>query len=593
MKRIINFIFGSGLQNKFVLLFLLLASVPILIVGSIALYAIDLSHRHDVSNLELALLDEKTRETEKFFADTLGIIELRVGFAQKSEIALSEQEFLLDGILEENSAFEEIRFVSLDGLETAKKAKYSVAGLSDVSELPAFRKARLGETFIGEVYYTLSGPFISIASPVTNRSGDIIQVLIAEVSIKELIDSVDASQIGSAGYLFLVDTNGSLISRGREGRIAQGSDLSGSSRIRDVLGGVLFDALGERDRYLGILSGIPVIGAGKKIAKTGWAIIAEWPIEDADALLRDIRALVLRISLVAILAVFLLAPLFARRLLGPIRALGEKAEEVSRGRFDARVDIKTKDELAGLGATFNKMSEGLKRLQELKDEFIFIAAHELRSPVTVIRGYISMALQGDGGAIPPAAKEFLAEADRANQRLVQLVADLLEVARSEAGRISISVAPIDIKEPIRASLKELRPLADEKGMAIAYDPPRELPNVFADANRMKEIVVNLVGNAIKYTPRGGAIEVSHEAQGNAWIVTHVKDNGFGIARDAQAKIFEKFYRVQTKQTEEITGTGLGLFIVKQIVEKMGGKIWFESEEGKGSTFSFSLPIARA
>jgi signal transduction histidine kinase len=126
---------------------------------------------------------------------------------------------------------------------------------------------------------------------------------------------------------------------------------------------------------------------------------------------------------------------------------------------------------------------------------------------------------------------------------------------------------------------------------MTYQPPTDLPHVLADADRIKEVVVNLVGNAIKYMGGAGNIAVSHEVTADGHVVTHIADTGLGISKEAQEKLFQKFYRVQTDKTKEITGTGLGLFIVKEIVEKMNGTIWATSEEGKGSVFSFSLPIA--
>jgi len=127
-------------------------------------------------------------------------------------------------------------------------------------------------------------------------------------------------------------------------------------------------------------------------------------------------------------------------------------------------------------------------------------------------------------------------------------------------------------------------------MELRYEIPEGLPKVLADQDRIKEVVVNLVGNAIKYNAEGGHVWVAHEVKGRE-VITRVNDDGFGISKEAQAKLFEKFYRVQTDKTRDITGTGLGLFIVKEIIEKMNGKIFVESEEGRGSVFGFSLPAA--
>jgi len=583
-------IIGSNLRNRFILFFIVLATVPVLVLGGVSLYLIDLSHRRDVSNLELQLIGQKTEEIEKFFADTLGILELRVGFTQKSEIELSQQYFLLEGLLEENRAFEEVSFISLEGKERAKKVRAEgETELLDVSFLPKFRMASRGENFIGDVYYTLSGPFITLASPVRNRNGDIIQILSAEVNLSVVTRSVENALLGTSGYLALFDQGGSLISRGNGGNVDIGINLSGVSRIDRVLSGEILDGLGERDRYKSLFGEVSVVGAGKPVGGTGWALFAEWPLADADALIQDIRNQIMQLTLLAIFAVLLLAPLFANRLIRPIKVLQRGARAIKEGKFEKRVEIKTGDELEELGEEFNRMAKGLKRLQELKDEFVFVAAHELRAPVTVIKGYLSMISEGDAGSVSPKMSDFLSQVNKANQNLVKLVEDLLQVARSEAGRIEIAVKPLDIVLAVKGVLGELKTLADEKSIKMVYKPQPDLPQVLADPDKLREVIVNLVNNAIRYTLGAGTITVSHEVK-NKMLITYVEDTGIGISKENQKKLFTKFYRIKKEGTEGISGTGLGLWIVKQLVLKMKGEIWVVSTEGKGSTFSFSLPI---
>ena len=582
--------FRSKLQNKFSIFFVALAVAPVLILGLIALYLLGSSHQRDIASLEHNLIDQKIEEVQKFFADTLGILELRVSFTQKSEIVLSEQQFLLSGILAENKAFQEVSFINLAGMETAKiNRSLTAAPLADVSLLPRFQIAASGKTYIGDVYHTLKGPVVTLAAPVRNRNDEIIQVLSAEVNLSDILKSIESAKLGSAGYLLLLDRNGRMIAPQHIGSFVEGADLSAMTRVHRILTGEELNGLDVKDRYVSPLTSSSVAGAGKKIAESEWAILAEWPLSDADAVIQAVRNQVFMVILLSILAVLALVPFFVQGLLRPIRALEDGAAEIEKGNFQKHVEIKTHDELEDLGEAFNRMAKGLKRLQELRDEFVFIAAHELRSPVTVMRGYISLLLEGDAGPISDQAREFLARIETSQQRLAQLVTDLLEVARSEAGRIAIEVAALDMQEPIRASLEELKPLADKKKIVIHYDP-QHAARVLADSSRIKEIMVNLVGNAIKYSPEGATVAVRHEVRGKE-MITHVADTGYGISRDAQGKMFEKFYRIKTKQTAEIQGTGLGLFIVKQLVEKMNGTIWLESEEGKGTTFSFSLPLA--
>lgn len=593
-------IFASELRNKFALFFILLASVPALVLGAVTLLLIDISHRHDVSNLELQLIDEKIDEIEKFFSDTLGILKLRVGFTQTSEIALAEQKFLLDGLLEENGAFEEASFIDLSGQETVKRfrgglevnCKKQSDACADVSGLPRFVAASAGKNFIGEVYYTLSGPFVTLAAPVRNRNGDIIQLLSAEVNLVSIARSLENARLGASGYLLLFDRDGALIVSRNRGEIGVGADLSGFERVASLLGGKILNGLEDADRYESFFSKAPVVGAGKRIPGIGWLLMAEWPLADADAVIDDIKSEVLKITLFGILAVLLLAPLFARRLLDPIRELTEGVAEIEEGNFEKRVAIRTKDELEELGSAFNKMAQNLKRLQELKNEFTFIAAHELRTPVTAIRGYISMILEGTAGAVPEIVRKYLDTVWEANERLVRLVNDILEIARSEAGRIKIEVFAIDIRESVKSVFEEVRPLADEKKIALSYDRPADLALVLADTARLKEVIVNLVSNAIKYNREGGRVEISHDFE-PGFVLTHVADNGIGMSAEDQKRMFEKFFRADSARVQQITGTGLGLFITKELIEKMGGVIWMKSEEGKGSRFSFKLPSAEA
>lgn len=586
---------ASKLRNRFILFFIIIAGVPVMVLGGVSLYVINFSHRYDVSSLELQLIDQKTKEVQKFFADTLGLLELIVS-TEKTYIDADDQAFLLDGLLQENQVFEEVSFIEpARGRETSKKLRYAKPEqetvLEDVSRLEKFKIASQGKNFIGSIYYTLSGPFVSIASPVHNRLGEIISIVSAEVNLSLLLDSIETARLGSTGYLVLLDRNGDFITGGGQSTLAPGTPLAGWNRAKETLAGKTFNALGERDRYESIFGEIPVVGASKKIPEIEWTLFVEWPLQDADAIIRQVRNQVVQFTLFSILAVLFIAPFFANRLIKPIRELERSAAEIEKGNFEKQVAITTKDELEELGGAFNRMAQGLKRLQELKNEFVFIAAHELRSPVTVINGYISMILRDKSADLLTAnVKDYLKEIEYANQRLLQLVANLLDVARSEAGRLVVKIAPLALEDSIEKTISEMKPLADEKSIMIQYERLPNLPQVSANDVRIKEIMVNLIGNALKYSPQTKPIIISHEIKEKE-VITLVKDNGFGMSEEAQKKLFEKFYRIQTKETYSIPGTGLGLFIVKQLIEKMNGTIWVVSQEGKGSTFSFSLPRA--
>lgn len=228
----------------------------------------------------------------------------------------------------------------------------------------------------------------------------------------------------------------------------------------------------------------------------------------------------------------------------------------------------------------------LKHLDKLKDEFVFIAAHELKNPVTAIRGYLYMLQKQMYGGIPAKLKEPIEQLNTSNQQLVQLVNDLLQIARAEAKTITIRTEPVNLCQVVDETIASLKPLAQQKKLALVHDCQEE-QRVMADANRLTEILNNLISNSIKYSDKG-TIRVSHSVE-QTQVVTHVADQGVGIDKEDQEKIFTRFFRSAEEKVKGIPGTGLGLFIVKQLVDKMKGEIWFTSEKGQGTVFSFSLP----
>jgi len=229
-----------------------------------------------------------------------------------------------------------------------------------------------------------------------------------------------------------------------------------------------------------------------------------------------------------------------------------------------------------------------REAERIKDEFVSLVSHELRTPLTSIKGYVDLLLDGDAGEVTEEQKEFLEIVKSNSDRLVMLVNDLLDVSRIEAGRINLRPQPVDLAGCIHEVATSLRPLMEQKGQSLRLELPEDLPQVMADRGRMVEIVTNLLSNAHKYTLQGGSVTVRARVFGDE-VQVEVSDTGVGMTSDERDKLFTKFYRAQNPATQDVSGTGLGLNIVKSLVDKQGGRIWVTSEPTKGSTFAFTIP----
>jgi signal transduction histidine kinase len=227
-----------------------------------------------------------------------------------------------------------------------------------------------------------------------------------------------------------------------------------------------------------------------------------------------------------------------------------------------------------------------KELDQMKDDFISIATHELKAPMSVIKGYISMAL--DDKRLSQDAADMMHIAYDQTDRLNHLVTDLLDVSRLEQGRTKYTLKPVELPATLRPMIDTtFKQKAADKHLALHYQPPANLPPVSADPDRVSEIFTNLIDNAIKYS-RTGTVSVLHTVTPAA-VITTVQDTGIGMTPDEQARLFQRFYRARNADTQDIAGTGLGLWIIKQYVEHMGGTIQVDSEKGVGSKFIVTLP----
>ena len=225
-----------------------------------------------------------------------------------------------------------------------------------------------------------------------------------------------------------------------------------------------------------------------------------------------------------------------------------------------------------------------------KSEFVSVASHELLTPIAAIQGYLDMILNEHLGKTDDKARGYLEKVFASTNRLRFLVKDLLSVSRIEAGTLKLELQSLDVAKTIEETIDQLQFLADEKHLELSFRKPyAPLPSVLADYDRFMEVLINLIGNSIKYTPEG-SVTVSAEEIGGDFVRVDITDTGIGMSKDDRSHLFEKFYRISSPETTGITGTGLGLFITKSILEKMGGTITVKSKPGEGSTFSVTIPV---
>ncbi|NIT54435.1 MAG: cell wall metabolism sensor histidine kinase WalK [candidate division Zixibacteria bacterium] len=298
-------------------------------------------------------------------------------------------------------------------------------------------------------------------------------------------------------------------------------------------------------------------------------------------------------ALAAVISAIVVSIFVSRQVVTPVQEMMVASRYIAAGHYDERVNVPGNlskddlDELSQLALSFNQMAEKLEKVESMRRQLIGDVSHELRTPLTAIKGSMEGLMDG----VLPENDETYMGIYREADRLQRLVNDLQELSRVEAGAYELDLHPLDLLVVISAVVKRLELQFKEKGVLLEVDVPDDLPSIQADEDRIGQVLLNLVGNALQFTPSGGSVVVS-AAQRNKEIKISVSDTGIGISPEDIENIFTRFYRVDKSRSRAGGGSGIGLTISKYLVEAHGGRIWVESAGlDRGSTFTFSLPSA--
>lgn len=308
--------------------------------------------------------------------------------------------------------------------------------------------------------------------------------------------------------------------------------------------------------------------------------------EELDASFREsVNSALLRAGIAAILAAGVTSWIVTQWIMHPLRTIADASQQIAEGHYEQRITRTSRDELGEMVDSFNQMAASLAGTEAMRQQLIADVSHELKTPLASIKGY----MEGLQDGVIPATPETYQLVHREADRLQRLVHDLQELSRAESGAVPLTIQRHAPAEIVNRVAVRLQPQFADKDVTLTVDLLPDTPLVCADADRIEQVLTNLLGNALQYTPEGGTVTVSARMAGDV-VEIAVRDTGVGLEPDDLTRIFQRFYRVDKSRSRASGGSGIGLTIARHIVEAHGGSIWAESPgHDQGSTFYFTLP----
>jgi signal transduction histidine kinase len=541
--------------------------------------------RQTASSLRLGIIETSRAQVESFIEDNAAAL---ADLAQKIDIAADPQEKkdFLENFLRERGWFTQLTIADREGNEEQKISKIFVAGsqeLGNVREMEGFQKASTGSIFFGKVSADeKSVPYITIGLPVGSAQNSVSRVLLAQLSLQEIWNIIQNSKLVSTDQkVFLVDSSGFLIAYPEAALVLKKMNWKDKPYVREVLengnivGGEIFSENGNN----------PVFVAGLPMSdELGWGIFIKEPAQVALASYYRIQTAAVIFILLTFLLLFILI-IHSGTLAGVFSDF--KNEAAKRA-----VELKELDQTTKLLIRRDlELSEANRKLEEMdivKSDFVSIAAHQLRTPLTGIKWSFLALLERETGLLNPEQRKIVEDGLVAINHTINLINDLLNVAHIEEGRFGFNFQRISILPIVRKAFERFQSSAGAKGVWFSIElPSREPPPLSLDPEKIDLVLDNLLENAIKYTQPGGKVKIKLDYEkGKVKII--ISDTGIGVPKRQFGRVFSKFFRGENALLFQTSGTGLGLYMVKNIIDRHCGQISVESEEGKGTTFTIIL-----
>jgi len=606
---------GSRLFWRYLRVLVALVALVLLLSGGLQAYFAYRNARDDLGRIEQGQAQVAAVRIAQFVSSVAPpLLAADQTAVQVAAGAAEERRAQYLQVLRQLPAITDVRHVDADGREqvfVSRVALDVIGSGADLAQDPAVRAARPEQPYFGSVFFRDgSEPYMTVA--LADAGGG---VTLANVNLKFVWDVVSGITVGRHGLAYVVDGGGRLIAHPDLSLVLRDTDLARLAQVR-----VARQGGGPRWSVARNLDGKQVLSADAAVDPPGWFVFVEQPQGEAFA---SLNALLLRTAalLLAGLALAVAASvLLARRMVTPIRALQASVARLGAGNLDERVALQTGDELQALGKEFDRMGERLRRsYAELEDQvaarthelrealaqleqqraeleaasrhksaFLAAMSHELRTPLNAVLGFSEVLRRRRHGELNERQDRYVEEIQAAGQHLLALINDVLDLARIEAGRMELELAPCSLPEAIEAALAMVQVRAERAGLALSCCIAPEVGTITADERRLKQVLLNLLANAVKFTPAGGSVRLRAEI-GDGAVQIAVQDTGIGIASEDQQRIFEEFRRVEGSPVHE--GTGLGLALARRFVELHGGEIRLQSAPGAGSTFTVTLPLS--